>query len=461
MSPKDSNAATIPPSEPGRPQKAETNEKPMRQRREAGSQPYLSVVVATRNDDHGVDLLRRTQIFLEGLAAQARRHRLDTELIVVEWNPPADRPPLAETLAWPASGPYFSARVITVPEDVHRRLKHSERLPLFQMIAKNVGIRRARGEFILATNVDLLFSDELMSFLARRSLRHDRLYRVDRYDAAADVPYPAPIEEQLAWCEQHVLRICRREGTYDLLGERFYRIYEDLRLPLWAAPWARILRNAPLSISLNARAFARLARAVAVDGSKALAIRLRSGIGWFAERPERDPRPRRIVSLRRLLALAPELLAPRWEALRLLFLDERARMRLHTNACGDFTLLSREGWASTHAYPELELFSMHIDSLFMYEAHYHGLPEEFLPFRAYHVEHSHGFRPDEESVTELASRLEKVAIPQISNEEFLGWVIEMHKTRQPHFENDATWGFSELALSEEVVVEQAPAGVYA
>jgi hypothetical protein len=136
-------------------------------------------------------------------------------------------------------------------------------------------------------------------------------------------------------------------------------------------------------------------------------------------------------------------------------------MRLHTNACGDFTLLSREGWALANAYPELQLFSMHIDSLFMYEAHYHGIAEEFLPFRVYHIEHSHGFKPDEESVIELASRLEKVAIPQISNEEFLGWVIEMRKTRTPRSSNDESWGFSELALPDEVVVQRARGEVYA
>jgi hypothetical protein len=504
MTPK-GNSASIPASEAHSPQEPETSVKLVRRRREASLQPYLSVVVATRNDDHGVDLLRRTQIFLDGLAAQAQRHRVDTELVVVEWNPPADRPPLAETLAWPEAGKYFSARIVTVPENVHRQLDHADRLPLFQMIAKNVGIRRARGEFVLATNVDLLFSDELMSFLARRTLRRDRVYRVDRYDAAADVPYPAPVSEQLAWCEQHLVRICRREGTYDLVGDRFYRIYEDLRLPLWAAPWARLLRNAPVSISLYVRAFARLVRAVAIDGSKALGTRLRLGIGWFVGtallpvrtmwqhglprrvlgprefvmrmqllitrvraavaaqrlRSERGALPRRTISLRQLLAVVPEILSSRWAGLRLLFLDERARMRLHTNACGDFTLLSREGWALTHAYPELQLFSMHIDSLFMYEAHYHGIPEEFLPFRAYHIEHSHGFRPDEESVIELASRLEKVAIPQISNEAFLRWVIEMHKTRKPRLENDASWGFSELVLPDEVVVERAQGEVYA
>ena len=34
------------------------------------------------------------------------------------------------------------------------------------MIAKNVGIRRARGRFMLATNIDIIFSNELVDWLA-------------------------------------------------------------------------------------------------------------------------------------------------------------------------------------------------------------------------------------------------------------------------------------------------------
>jgi hypothetical protein len=466
----------------------------MRRRREAGSQPYLSVVVATRNDDHGVDLLRRTQIFLDGLAAQARRHRVDTELIVVEWNPPADRPPLAEALVWPPSDGFFSARVVTVPERVHRGLDHSDRLLLFQMIAKNVGIRRAHGEFILATNVDLLFSDELMSFLAQRVLRHDRLYRVDRYDAASDVPYPAPVAEQLAWCDRHLVRICRREGTYDLVGNRVYRIYEDIRLPLWTAPWLRILRNGlelarfvwvvfygafrelgrrmprpltwlsgttrMLALAIRRHGFPRkvvgpkelLKRSVALvaRARTALAAQRREAMRNIEVRGERR-------SLRQLLADVRQEFSWTWRDLLVLFADEKAMMRMHTNACGDFTLVAREAWHKTRAYPELQLFSMHLDSLFMYQAHYHGITEEFLPFRVYHIEHSHGFKPDDESVNDLNSRLEEVAIPQISNAEFHRWVIEMHKAAKPRFENDDTWGFSELELPEQTVVERAAA----
>jgi hypothetical protein len=59
------------------------------------------------------------------------------------------------------------------------------------MIGKNVGIRRARGQFVLATNVDILFSDELAEYLASRRLERGRMYRSDRYDAMSDVPADA------------------------------------------------------------------------------------------------------------------------------------------------------------------------------------------------------------------------------------------------------------------------------
>ena len=64
--------------------------------------PYLSVVATARNDDHGGNLLGRMQTFVNALLAQCREHQLAAELILVDWNPPPDRPPLHEALRWPA-----------------------------------------------------------------------------------------------------------------------------------------------------------------------------------------------------------------------------------------------------------------------------------------------------------------------------------------------------------------------
>jgi hypothetical protein len=56
--------------------------------------PYLSFVIAARNDDYGGNFLHRMQVFVNVLFWLWERHNLDAELVVVEWNPPKDRPRL-------------------------------------------------------------------------------------------------------------------------------------------------------------------------------------------------------------------------------------------------------------------------------------------------------------------------------------------------------------------------------
>jgi len=175
--------------------------------------PYLSVVVTSRNDDHGGDPLVRLETLLRTFSAQCERTGLRAELVVVEWNPPADRPSLKDQLQRP--DPCFcDVRFIEVPPEVHQTLKHADVLPLFQMIAKNVGIRRARGRFILATNIDIVFSDALVDYLAQGRLESGYLYRVNRHDIEPAIPLCDPLPVQMAYCQEHHLRVLRRWGTY-------------------------------------------------------------------------------------------------------------------------------------------------------------------------------------------------------------------------------------------------------
>jgi len=146
------------------------------------------------------------QHFVDGFVAQCIRHDLPAELILVEWNPPRDRAPLIEELRWPTTLGPCSIRLITVPAELHSTLEHSEKLPLFQMIAKNVGIRRARGKFVLATNIDILFSDEIFSFL-KTKLQENALYRADRWDIPHDVPSDVPFDQVLQFCWEQAFRI--------------------------------------------------------------------------------------------------------------------------------------------------------------------------------------------------------------------------------------------------------------
>ena len=96
-----------------------------------GEVPYLSIVATARNDDHGGNLLGRMQAFVNGWIAQAKRHNIPSELILVEWNPPADRPRLGDALHWPEDLGPCTVRIIEVPEALHRRYAYSQALPLF------------------------------------------------------------------------------------------------------------------------------------------------------------------------------------------------------------------------------------------------------------------------------------------------------------------------------------------
>jgi len=189
--------------------------------------PYLSVVVAARNDDHGGNLLGRMQVFVDAWVNQSKRHHLRSELIIVEWNPPAGRERLAKALRWPSDTGPCEVRIIEVPPEVHARYRQAAALPLYQMIAKNVGIRRARGEFILATNIDIVFSDELVRFLASQRLERGRMYRIDRHDVMSDVPVDGTLDEQLAYCGSHLIRVCAREGVYRLTEDGLRRNEEQ------------------------------------------------------------------------------------------------------------------------------------------------------------------------------------------------------------------------------------------
>jgi hypothetical protein len=355
--------------------------------------PYLSIIATSRNDDHGGGMLRRMQIFVNGFYEQCQKHNLNAELLLVEWNPPSDRPPLAEVLRWPKTQGRCAIRIITVPPEIHRRFKYSDNLPLFQMIAKNVGIRRARGKFVLATNVDILFSDELIRYFALQRLQDDRMYRLDRYDVPMEVPVDAPMEQILDYCRLHPIRVNRRNGTENLVTGYYHTIYSPLKyLPMKYVP--RLLIGA-LKVSLN----------------------------W----------------LPKVTHLLDEDVRLRTE-----------RLRLHTNACGDFTVMHRDALFALRGYAEFEMFSFHLDSLLCYCAHHAGFKEKLLkdPMRIYHLEHAAGWSPEIERTQTLKKHLETEGIPQLTNEQFDAWTVQMRHERKHMIFNDDNWGLADVELPE-------------
>jgi len=149
--------------------------------------PYLSIIINSRNDNYQGGGFIRMQAAINNLVNQAKKYHLRAELIIVDWNPPQDKPLLKEALSLPSDLGPLTVRFIVVPHSIHEKYHASVRLNLIWAAAMNVGIRRARGEFILPTNSDILLSDELVQFLASEKLKKDLFYRAIRYELPKDI----------------------------------------------------------------------------------------------------------------------------------------------------------------------------------------------------------------------------------------------------------------------------------
>jgi hypothetical protein len=128
------------------------------------------------------------------------------------------------------------------------------------------------------------------------------------------------------------------------------------------------------------------------------------------------------------------------------------RARLHTNGCGDFTLMAREDWDRIRGYPEFDMFSFHLDSLLCYAAHHADIREQVLfdPMRIYHIEHGTGSGWTPEGEGPLNQRLEKAGIPQLDPQQLDDWAVEMRRERKTMIFNDEGWGLAACALPETV-----------
>jgi len=346
------------------------------------SMPYLSVVLASRNDDYAGGMLTRLQVFINSFLEQADHHKLASELVLVDWNPPPDRLPLKDALSWSDRNDFCTVRVIKVPPSVHRRLKFSDKLPILIHRARNVGVRRARGKFILPTSPDILFSDKLIQIFASRELKTELMYRTYRYDVPEYVMQLPSLNSRLAYCEQNILRVYGQSN---------------------------------------------------------------------------------------------------------MVMDVNGHPVLHTNASGDFTLLSRDFYFKLHGIPEeTEYHSVHFDSVFCYMAYASGAKEEILrdPMRIYHIEHAlsswrlrktwldrllvskpvRGLRSYvpkrfRRRIVSLArkvvpsrSEVERLGVPQITWEEAEQIIDELLESKRPIAYNNDSWGLAHFDLVETVVL---------
>ncbi len=284
--------------------------------------PYISFVVTSRNDNHGGDLRKRMMIFYKGLIHQCNRFKLRCELIMVDWNSPDENELLNKLLPPVSASDYLSVRYIIVPPKIHNKYRFSENLGLYQMIAKNVGIRRAKAEFVLCTNIDLLFSDALFEELAMRNLTEGKFYRANRCDIPSTINENDSVEDQLKFCKANTIIRLGKISEYAV-------IYNE----------RGILFKSPIFNPL----------------------------------------------LRFLTWLKPKTLSS----------DEVKIRSMDSDACGDFTLMSKTDWEKIEGYLELEMYSLHIDTMALYAAIAQGIEQVIFPREmcSYHIAHEGGWEP--------------------------------------------------------------------
>ena len=338
--------------------------------------PYLSIIATTRNDNHGGDLLKRTTCFVEGVYYQASQFNVAIELIIVEWNPPKGKVLLKDVLPTPPQNCPVTLRYIIVPNEIHEQYKMADRMPLFQMTAKNVGIRRAKAEFILCTNIDLLFSNELFEILSKQKLEKGKFYRANRVDVSADVLSKSTFNEQIKFAKQNIIEILgKRKGHEYLFGlpKFIYGFTNSIKL-------LNLLYKSILNLVYSKEVF------------------------------------------------------------QLFDLD--------TSACGDFTLMHIDDWMKIEGYPELDLYSIHIDSMALIAARALKIKQEILPFNActYHIYHENGWESFKESPIDLIKFIEKrPGLDWYSVYESGKYLIKNNKTWGL---NKACWGFANNKFKE-------------
>ena len=141
--------------------------------RRNGSRPSITAVVVGRNDDYMPDFAFRLRATIAWNAKY-----LVNEVIFIEWNPPADR----ELLSIDLTKRFKCLRAYVVAPEIHQAICENSKVPLLEFHAKNVGIRRANSDWIVATNADAVFGSDIVNRILKTDLSEDIVFSAQRFD---------------------------------------------------------------------------------------------------------------------------------------------------------------------------------------------------------------------------------------------------------------------------------------
>jgi len=147
--------------------------------------PYLSIVLCGRNDNYGGDFVQRLQSFLDWNISYLEKYKIKSEIIFVNWNPVNENLPIDQLIKLPINRQYVIFSIITVPNEIHEsysKTGQKEIIPIYEFVAKNAGIKRAKGTFILSVNADILIHEQIFHHISKYRLSESNYYRANRID---------------------------------------------------------------------------------------------------------------------------------------------------------------------------------------------------------------------------------------------------------------------------------------
>lgn len=142
---------------------------------------FLSAVIISRNDNYGG--------FLNDRATYCLNTMLDTfdEVVYVDWNSPGGHP-LTDDLSITVNPERLKVIVIT-PEDAKELLgsNYDSAQKCCEALGRNIGIRHAKGDIIVSTNIDIIPPRRLFLDDAISELKMGDMITLAKHDISVDI----------------------------------------------------------------------------------------------------------------------------------------------------------------------------------------------------------------------------------------------------------------------------------
>lgn len=354
--------------------------------------PYVTISFANRNDNYGGFLAERIQQFIDYYAHFVKRWPDLFEFVIIDYNPPADKPKLRDAFNWSVLGHVMYCEV--TPE-VHNAIPDANIRKIQDYIARNIGLRYGTAPFGMVLNQDIFISSSILEEISKKRLSPFHFYRADRCDFNLESckGKPAPEFEKLALANTFVVH--RRHAT------NYHDISFNVTGDTLTANGSRPEPGDTIDPNNNV---------IYCTGARTWNIEDRTAFSKKTQATSNEPREQYYFHHQYYVTHC-----------------------LHTNASGDFVIASKEAWAKIHGFPEDPHFYMQTDAYGIFQLFAAGYDQAIFmqPHRIFHADHDRG------------GRAGFVEPEYVDHEKKFNEIL---KGKAFYCFNDAHWGLNQYAL---------------